>query len=162
MESRAEISYEEVAQILKVIESSSIDELHLEIAGIVLDVRRNGAGSRPLEARPAPPASSPAAPAPIAVPAAPRAAASAAPLGAGRFSVTAPMLGTFYRAPAPGAPPFVEIGSVVRKGDTLCIIEVMKLINTIVATRDGRVVEIPVANAEIVEYGQDVIVLEPV
>ncbi|MHB8148479.1 MAG: acetyl-CoA carboxylase biotin carboxyl carrier protein, partial [Vulcanimicrobiaceae bacterium] len=73
-----------------------------------------------------------------------------------------PMLGTFYRAPAPGAPPFVEIGSVVRKGDTLCIIEVMKLINTIAATRDGRVVELPVANAEIVEYGQEVMVLEPV
>ena len=162
MESRAEISYEEVAQILKVIESSSIDELHLEIAGIVLDVRRNGAGSRPLETRPAPSVSSPTAPAPIATPAAPRAAASAAPLGAGRFSVTAPMLGTFYRAPAPGAPAFVDIGSVVRKGDTLCIIEVMKLINTIVASRDGRVVEIPVENAEIVEYDQVVVVLEPV
>ncbi|MHB8148161.1 MAG: acetyl-CoA carboxylase biotin carboxyl carrier protein [Vulcanimicrobiaceae bacterium] len=161
MESRPEISYEEIAQILKVIESSSLDELHLEIGGIVLDVRRNGAGSRPMEARPAPPAA-PVAPAPIAAPVAPRAAESATPLGSERFSVTSPMLGTFYRAPAPGAPPFVEIGSVVRKGDTLCIIEVMKLINTIAATRDGRVVELPVANAEIVEYGQEVMVLEPV
>ncbi len=158
MEPRADISYEEVAQILKVIESSSLDELHLEIGGMVLDVRRNGAGSRPIETRPAPPI----APAPIAAPVAPRAAEPAAPLGSDRFRVTAPMLGTFYRAPAPGAPPFVEIGSVVRKGDTLCIIEVMKLINTIAAARDGRVVELPVANAEIVEYGQDVMVLEQV
>jgi acetyl-CoA carboxylase biotin carboxyl carrier protein len=161
MTDKGDLSFEDVAQILKVIDSSLLDEVHIEVRGLVLDVRRNGAGARPTESTQAPRAA-PVAPPQDQPPAAPRAVKPAAPLESGRFSVTAPMLGTFYRAPAPGAPPFVEIGSVVRKGDTLCIIEVMKLINTIAATRDGRVVELPVANAEIVEYGQDVVVLEPV
>ncbi|GAC1541838.1 MAG: acetyl-CoA carboxylase biotin carboxyl carrier protein [Vulcanimicrobiaceae bacterium] len=177
MESKIDISYDEIAQILKVIESSSIEELHLEIGGIVLDVRRNAGGRltadppslphRPLPAR----ASAPAVDAvdavarqprePVAVPATSPVAAIGVPPATNSFSVTAPMLGTFYRAPAPNAPPFVDIGSVVNVGDTLCIIEVMKLMNTIVAPRAGRVVDIPAANAAIVEYGQAVIVLEP-
>ncbi|NHM28760.1 hypothetical protein G7K71_17680 [Desulfofundulus sp. TPOSR] len=75
--------------------------------------------------------------------------------------VKAPMVGTFYRSPAPGAPPFVEVGSIVTEGDTLCIIEVMKVMNTIKAPCKGRVVEICVENEEMVGYGQTLMVIEP-
>lgn len=152
MDANADLTYEEIAEILKVIESSSIEELHLEVHGIVLDIRRSGAAPRAQAS----------APAPQVVAAAPvRVVAPTAPPEPGHFSVTSPMLGTFYRARSPGAPPFVEVGSIVRTGDTLAIVEVMKLINTIVATRDGRVVEIPAANGELVEFGQTVMVFEP-
>jgi acetyl-CoA carboxylase biotin carboxyl carrier protein len=70
------------------------------------------------------------------------------------------MVGTFYRAPSPDAPPFVEVGATVHQGDPLGIIEVMKLFTTIHADCDGRVVEIGPANASLVEYGQMLFVIE--
>ena len=71
------------------------------------------------------------------------------------------MVGTFYRAPSPETPPFVEIGSVVKKGQPLCLIEVMKLFTTVYAEQDGRVVQIGAENGELVEYGRTLFVLEP-
>ena len=71
------------------------------------------------------------------------------------------MVGTFYRAPSPDAPPFVEIGSLVRKGQPICLIEVMKLFTTINTEHDGRVVEIGVESGELVEFGQTLFVIEP-
>ncbi len=68
--------------------------------------------------------------------------------------VTAPLLGTFYRAPKPGAPPFVDVGSVVEADTVIAIIEVMKLMNTVRAGRAGRVTEILVGDGALVEYGQ--------
>jgi len=76
-------------------------------------------------------------------------------------AVKAPMSGTFFRAPAPDAPPFVEIGAHVAAGDTVCIIEVMKLFNSIAAGAAGIVVEIPVANEQAVTTGQAVIWIRP-
>lgn len=70
------------------------------------------------------------------------------------FKVTSPMVGTFYRAPAPEAPPYVEVGDHVRKGQTLCILEAMKLMNELESEVDGTIVEIAVENAQPVEYGQ--------
>jgi oxaloacetate decarboxylase alpha subunit len=78
----------------------------------------------------------------------------------GGFVVKSPMVGTFYRAPAPEAAPFVEVGSRVEKGQTLCIIEAMKLMNEIEAEVSGTVVEILVENAQPVEYGQPLIVIK--
>ena len=78
-----------------------------------------------------------------------------------QVEVVAPIVGTFYRAPAPDAPPFVEIGSAVRKGQPLCLIEVMKLFTTIASEHDGRVVAIGAENTELVEYGQTLFVIEP-
>lgn len=75
-------------------------------------------------------------------------------------SIVAPMVGTFYRAPAPDAEPYVEVGSVVSPGQTVCIIEAMKIMNEIQSEVRGRVVEILVENAEPVEYGQPLFVLE--
>ncbi|HVT07844.1 MAG TPA: acetyl-CoA carboxylase biotin carboxyl carrier protein [Polyangia bacterium] len=105
------------------------------------------------------------APAPAAAPAAPRsitltppvAADSAAP---GTF-ISSPFVGTFYRAPSPEAPSFVEPGQSVRKGQVVCIVEAMKLMNEIEAEADGKVEEILVKNGEHVEYGQHLIRLTP-
>ena len=76
------------------------------------------------------------------------------------ITITAPMVGTFYRAPAPDAPPYVEVGDLVEEGQALCIIEAMKLMNEIESEVRGRVVKILVENAEPVEYGQPLFVLE--
>jgi acetyl-CoA carboxylase biotin carboxyl carrier protein len=72
------------------------------------------------------------------------------------------MVGTFYRAPNPEAPPFVQIGSVVGVGEALCLIEVMKLFTTINAEVAGRIVQIGAENGELVEYGRTLFVIEPV
>lgn len=75
--------------------------------------------------------------------------------------IKAPMVGTFYRAPAPDAAPFVEIGDEIKSGDTLCIIEAMKLMNEIKSDVKGKIKEILVENAEPVEYGQVLFLVEP-
>ncbi|CKY85825.1 Biotin carboxyl carrier protein of acetyl-CoA carboxylase [Mycobacterium tuberculosis] len=72
------------------------------------------------------------------------------------------MVGTFYRSPSPKDPPFVEVGSIVRVGDPLCIIEVMKLFTTVEADRAGRIVSIFPGNAEMVEFGQPLFQIESV
>lgn len=98
-----------------------------------------------------------AAPAPTPAPApaaAPMAAAAPQPADDGATEVAAPMVGVFYAAPAPGAEPFVKVGSKVRKGDTLCIVEAMKCMNEIAAECDGEVVDICVKDGELVEYGR--------
>ena len=83
------------------------------------------------------------------------------PVREGGVEIKAPMVGTFYRAPAPGAPPFVEVGSLVAEDDRVCIIEVMKLMNSIKVGCRGRVVEICAENGTLVEYGQTLMVIEP-
>ncbi|MGC2711893.1 MAG: biotin/lipoyl-containing protein, partial [Pseudolabrys sp.] len=90
------------------------------------------------------------------------AAAPKVEAAAGQAEVTAPMVGTFYRAPNPEAPPFVEIGSVVHAGQPLCLIEVMKLFTTINSEVSGRIIQIGAENAELVEYGRTLFVIEPV
>jgi len=81
--------------------------------------------------------------------------------GDGRMEVAAPMVGTFYRAPAPDAPPYVEVGDRVQVGDTLCIIEAMKLMNELECEVAGTVAEVCVENADPVEYGQVLFRIEP-
>ena len=105
-----------------------------------------------------------AAPAIIEIPQATPAPAAPAPAPASNSpsgtQVTSPMVGTFYRAPSPGADPFVEVGTQVKKGDTLCIIEAMKLLNEIEAEVSGTVKEILVDNGSPVEFGQPLFVIE--
>ena len=161
------LSYDDIAEILKIIDGSSLDELTVETGDLKLVVRRNGAGvayapshdiAAP-ERRAAAPAAEPAPAASTARSAAPPPkAAATAPR---QIEVTAPMVGTFYRAPSPDAPPFVEVGATVRKGQPLCLIEVMKLFTTIASEHDGRVVQIGAENAELVEYGRTLFVIEP-
>jgi acetyl-CoA carboxylase biotin carboxyl carrier protein len=95
---------------------------------------------------------------------APAVAAAAAPAAAPAPSpdqvVTAPMVGTYYSAPAPGAKPFVDIGSEVKPGDVLCIIEAMKMMNQIESDKAGRIVSVMVRNGDPVEFGQPLFVIE--
>ena len=101
--------------------------------------------------------------APIAVtvpaPAPAPASAPAVPVELQGHVIKSPMVGTFYRAPSPGAPPFVEVGQAVKEGDPVCIIEAMKILNEIEADRAGIIKEILVENGQAVEYGQPLFVL---
>jgi len=76
-------------------------------------------------------------------------------------AITAPMVGTFYRAPSPDAPPYVEVGDVVTNGQVLCIIEAMKLMNEIQSEVDGKIRKVLVENGEPIEYGQELFLIEP-
>ncbi len=78
------------------------------------------------------------------------------------ITVTAPIVGTFYRSPSPDAPPFVEVGTRVKKGQTLCVIEAMKLMNEVESEVDGVVVRILVENGQPVEYGEPLFLIDPV
>jgi acetyl-CoA carboxylase biotin carboxyl carrier protein len=154
------LRYDEIAEILKIIDSSACDELIVETGDVKLVVRRNGATGPAAAVSERPDRPSAAAPKP-----ARREMREASPVietTAGQSEVTAPMVGTFYRAPSPDAPAFVEIGSVVRAGQPLCIIEVMKLFTTINADVDGRVAQIGAENGELVEFGRTLFVIEPV
>ncbi|HWO57905.1 MAG TPA: acetyl-CoA carboxylase biotin carboxyl carrier protein, partial [bacterium] len=107
----------------------------------------------------APPVASPVAvaPAPAPVPAAPAPVAPPSHL----VEIKSPMVGTFYRSPAPDAPAFVEPGKIVKVGDVLCIIEAMKLMNEIEAEQSGKIVKILVENAQPVEFGQPLFLIDP-
>ncbi len=113
-----------------------------------------------LQRRPAPSASAPASP--IVVAASPTPTPAAAEVAsATQSTIEAPMVGTFYRAPSPGADPYVREGDAVKEGQVLCIIEAMKLMNEIEAKSDGRIVQILVENGMPVEYGQPLFIIEP-
>ncbi|HTV50311.1 MAG TPA: acetyl-CoA carboxylase biotin carboxyl carrier protein [Steroidobacteraceae bacterium] len=150
------LTAKDVAEITRLLEQSSFDELYLEIDGVKLSLKRRTGGSAdtaPLDgAAPSAPVRAAAptgAPAAAAVPAAPPAAEDP-----DAVSVTAPLLGTFYRAPKPGAPPFVEVGSAVQEDSIIGIIEVMKLMNTVRAGVRGRVTQILGRDGTLVEYGE--------
>jgi acetyl-CoA carboxylase biotin carboxyl carrier protein len=106
----------------------------------------------------APPTAGFAPAAPVAA-AAPAAVAEAPPAESTGHVVKSPMVGTFYRSSAPGAAPFVEIGSVVKEGDTLCIIEAMKLLNEIDADASGTIRQVLVENGQAVEFGQPLFII---
>lgn len=95
--------------------------------------------------------------APVAVAAVPVAEAALAPAG---HAVKSPMVGTFYRSASPGAKPFVEVGAIVKEGETICIIEAMKILNEIEADKSGTVTKSLCENGEAVEYGQPLFLIE--
>jgi acetyl-CoA carboxylase biotin carboxyl carrier protein len=141
----------DVAEIVRLLDASSFGELRLETGDLKLVIRRGagGAWEEPAPAAaPAPVAAAPAAPKPAAAATAPK------PVDASLAEITAPLLGTFYRAPKPGDPPFVEVGSRVEADTIIAIIEVMKLMNPVRAGIAGEVAEILIENAGFVEYGQ--------
>ena len=147
---------ERIRELIELVQQSGIGEVTIEEGERRVTVRR----SEEPEAGAAPYAGA-AAPAPPAGAAAEVAEAPFEPVAAPVFRVEAPMVGTFYRAPAPGEPPFVEVGEAVEPGQTLCILEAMKLMNEVKADREGLVRRICVDNAEPVEYGQLLFELEP-
>ncbi len=160
------MNYSEVRKLVKLVESSDIEELELE---------REGTRIRVTKPKPA---------APQAVPQVVQAAAPAAAAGATvahppaqqvqagppaetekpkthYHEVKSPMVGTFYSAPAPDADPYVQVGDAVKQGQTVCIVEAMKLMNEIESDVSGRIVEIKVENADPVEFGQVIFLIDP-
>ena len=154
------LTHEDVQEILRLLDASSFDELRLETERFRLILRRGGDGgwTQETETRAPPHASRDTASSPSR-PAAPVEPAPAS--SAGTIAIRPPIIGTFYRAPKPGAPPFVEVGSVVQEDTVIAIIETMKLMNSIPAGVRGRVVEICVADAEFVEQDRVLMRVRP-
>ncbi len=136
------LSDADVREILRIIDESPLQELKIETDGFSLHVVRGG-GPAPATAEPPP--------APAAIPA----------HRAGLDTIESPMLGTFYRAEGPGQAPFVDVGSRVEPDTTVCIIEVMKMMNSVPAGVSGTIAEVLPANAELVEYGAPLFRVKP-
>jgi len=149
---------DEIGKLIELVERSQIDELEVRRWWGTVRIVKNSRGAvYPVEPlRPAPAS----APAPAEAP--PAAAAPAPPDDATLVPVVSPMVGTFYRAPSPAAPPYVEAGARVEVGQVVCIVEAMKLMNEIKSDVKGKIVDVPVDNAEPIEFGQVLFVLEPV
>lgn len=145
--------------LIDLVSESNVSELEItEAEGKVRIVK---AGQAPVQAVYAPVAAPMAAPAAVAAPAvAPATEATAAAEAPTGFVVKSPMVGTFYRSASPGAKAFVEVGSQVKEGDTLCIIEAMKILNEIEAEKTGTVTQIMGENGQAVEYGQPLFVID--
>ena len=145
-----------IEKLAKIISENNLSEITLEDENCAVSLRRelNGAITQ-VVAAPAP-AVAPIASAPVA--AAP--ASAPAPVADNRKSITSPMVGTFYAAPSPDAAPFVQVGDTIREGDTVCIVEAMKLMNQIDAEVSGKIVEICVENGQPVEFGQVLMYVE--
>lgn len=147
--------------LIDLVAESSISELEItEAEGRVRIVKVAPAPVAQVVHLPAQAAAQPAAPAVAASQAAAPAAAAEPPAASRGKTVKSPMVGTLYRAPNPGAEPFVSVGSTVKAGDTLCIIEAMKLMNEIESEFSGTVVEILVENGQPIEYGQPLFIIE--
>jgi acetyl-CoA carboxylase biotin carboxyl carrier protein len=135
------LSEDDVREILRLIDESELDELRIETAEFKLHVRRGGGAPDPgrevAEPRPA------------------------AATDNGARTIDAPMLGTFYRAEAPGAAPFVDVGAEIGPGTVVCLIEVMKMMNPVEAGVAGTIVEVCAENAQLVEYGEPLFRVEP-
>lgn len=143
--------------LIDLVSESNVSELEItEAEGKVRIVKSSGAPI--VMQQPAAIVAAPAAPAPVA--AAAPVAAEAAPAAAAGHAVKSPMVGTFYRSASPGAKPFVELGSVVKEGETICIIEAMKILNEIEADKSGTVTKILSENGQAVEYGQPLFIIE--
>ena len=147
----------DLKKIVQIMNDNDLVEVEIEQEGKRLRVRKAepGAPSQIVTAAAAPPAAS--AEAATDAPA----GASAGPADDGLHTITAPMVGTFYRAPAPDQDSYAEVGSRVSPESVVCILEAMKVMNEIKAECSGEIVKISVANAEAVEYGQALFVVKP-
>jgi acetyl-CoA carboxylase biotin carboxyl carrier protein len=134
------LSDEDVREILRLIDESKLDELRIETPEFKLHVRRGTAvpAEDPPDPEPEPAVESD-----------------------GARTIEAPMLGTFYRAEAPGASPFVDVGTEVDPGTVVCLIEVMKMMNSIQAGVAGTIVEVCAENAQIVQFGEPLFRVDP-
>lgn len=159
------INFTELRELLGVISQSNITEFSLKSGDFEVSVRKNltsgGATTAPQPQRPADPYEiTPTAPMVTNV-SPPQEVAAPTPADQKWIAIVSPMVGTFYRAPAPDEPAFVDVGDSVSKGQGVCIIEAMKLMNEIEAEVAGQVMEIVVENGEPVEYGQTLMWIKP-
>ena len=148
-----------VKKLIELLEESGISEIEIKEGEDSVRISRHPTGMVHTISTPATYAPAPAT-APGAAPPRAEAAASGRPEVAPEDAVTAPMVGTFYAAPAPGAKAFVEIGSEVKPGDVLCIIEAMKMMNQIESDKAGKVVSVLVKNGDPVEFGQTLFIIQ--
>jgi acetyl-CoA carboxylase biotin carboxyl carrier protein len=155
------LNLDQLRQILELVRQHDLTELEIEQEGMRVKIRKDGSG--PLVAAPPPASSSSIAPGTVTAAAVSGVAATAAaPLAAGSAPdaeielavVKSPIVGTFYRSPEPAAAAFVEVGSTVKKGQVLCIIEAMKLMNEIDSEYDGEIVSVYVESGQPVQYGE--------
>ena len=151
------MKFEDIERILELVKQHDLAEFELERDGLKLRIRKSGGGFPALAAPvqmahvPAPPPAAHGQPGPASTPAA---AAEPDEESVELAVVKSPIVGTFYRSPEPGAPPFVEIGERVKKDQVLCIIEAMKLMNEITSEYEGEIVSIYVENGKPVQYGE--------
>ena len=146
-----------VKALADILDDAGLAELEYETEAVTVRLSRISGNLAP--AAPVAPVIAPAAPASEAVPAA-TAAATSADAAAHPGAVTSPMVGTAYTAPEPGADAFIEVGTVVKKGQTLLIVEAMKVMNPITAPKDGTISQIFVQNAQPVEFGEALVIIE--
>lgn len=147
------LTAKDVAEIMRVLEESTFDSLSLEMDGVKMNLQRGSPASLRKVPNPASAQATPAASAEV--------KARQATAESGLLEVPSPLLGIFHRAPKPGAPPFVEVGSGVEEQTVIGIIEVMKLMNSVHAGVKGEVVEILIDNGSPVEYGQILMRVRP-
>jgi len=158
------VDLSDLKDILRILEKQEITEFELEQDGVKLRVcRSTPAAAAPVPALPTPAvaASTAAAPVPAPVPDAPVAAGEDEAVSDGGSEVPSPIVGTFYRAPDPNSPPFVNVGDHVQVGQVLCIIEAMKLMNEIEAEVAGEIVKIHPENGQPVQYGDALFTVRP-
>ena len=144
---KVELPIDAINQLSEILKAQELTEIEVEASGFTIKVRKEQqVVAQAVSAQPAAAVSAPAA------------ASSAAPAADPNVhEVKSPMVGTFYQAASPGADPFIKVGDKVKKGDTLCIVEAMKLMNELPSEIEGEVVEICVSDAEAISYGQTLI-----
>jgi acetyl-CoA carboxylase biotin carboxyl carrier protein len=158
-----ELTEDDVLHILKLIDESKFDYFQLEVGELKITVSKG----EPIPINSGSQSAGVAAPAPVAqptpkpAPAAPAAAPKATAVPEGMLAITAPLLGTFYVAPEPGAPSFVKVGQQVTEDTTVGLIEVMKVFNSVRAAVKGTLVELVVQNGQFVEFGQVLFIVKP-
>lgn len=158
-----QLDFEQLQALLSAVQESDISELSLKGESFELLVKRGSATPAvvlPSAALPSGPVSLPAA-TPLPPSAAPAASVPAPGAGKSLVEITSPMVGTFYRAPAPEEPPFINVGDRIQPGQTVCIIEAMKLMNELESEFSGEVVEVLAQNGEPVEFNQPLMRIRP-
>ncbi len=160
------LTNKDIRDLIRILSRTDVEELEVERSGTRVRLRRFGRTPPPATAvalPPAaaiPPAAAAPAPAPTEAPPAATPPSDGVTLGKGQEVVTSPIVGTFYRASGPDTPPFVEKGDEVKAGQTLCIIEAMKLMNEVEAEKSCRIVKVLLEDATPVEYGEPLFVIE--
>ncbi len=156
------MNLKEIKELIEMLKDTDISELEIERSGVKVRLRKGGDVTfHPAMPRMEYPPAAIVAPAITEAPVQPT-EKTAEPVKTNQIKVTSPIVGTFYRASSPDKPPYVEIGDIVKKGQVVCIIEAMKLMNEIESETSGKVVQILVENGQPVEFGQPLFAIEPI
>ena len=149
-----------IKKLIELLDESGVAEIEIKEGEESVRISRNAAVVAPPHMQMMPPAQYAQPAAAAAAPAAAEVAAAPAEEEISGHKITSPMVGTFYRSPSPGAPSFTDVGKHVNEGDTLCIIEAMKILNQIEADKSGTVKAVLVENGQPVEFGQPMFIIE--